>query len=485
MTTTSGTTSPNPPLWMSMLLTAMAGGMGWGIRGQYGHETGAMIAGVLVSLVLVMLYCPNAHATRAARAAAWGAVAIGIGGSMTYGQTLGLTQNPAVIGNPNALAWGLLGCAIKGSAWIGFSGLFLGMGLGGLRYTPRELLALLLALVGVYFIGVWLLNDPFDPANRRLPSIYFSATWEWEPNAEKLKPRREVWGGLWFALIGALAYLRYFKQDRLATRLGLWAILGGAIGFPLGQSLQAFHAWNPELFKADWIAPLAQHMNWWNWMETTFGATFGAILGWGCWVHRHDIHSPTEPAQPAIKTPLEITLLVLHLTPLVVCGFWDVPSVELYQEIGLVLAIIPLIAIAAGNWWPWFALLPVTLTPIAIKTLYQTTLQDHYLPPIPGWFLLLILPLTLSVLAVLWAHRQGTRNQPASKTIPPLLLLTAWTFFSLNYVFFHFPWPWSTWTSRTPNGLAFTLCLLGLSLGAFRSWIKPNRPPDPQPLVQS
>jgi hypothetical protein len=35
----------------SILLTTIAGAMGWGIRGQYGHETGAMIAGVLVSLV--------------------------------------------------------------------------------------------------------------------------------------------------------------------------------------------------------------------------------------------------------------------------------------------------------------------------------------------------------------------------------------------------------------------------------------------------
>ena len=36
-----------------MLFTALAGGMGWGIRGQYGHETGAMLAGLLVALVLV------------------------------------------------------------------------------------------------------------------------------------------------------------------------------------------------------------------------------------------------------------------------------------------------------------------------------------------------------------------------------------------------------------------------------------------------
>ncbi len=40
------------PLWKPLVFAAMAGGMGWGIRGQYGHETGAMIAGLLVALVL-------------------------------------------------------------------------------------------------------------------------------------------------------------------------------------------------------------------------------------------------------------------------------------------------------------------------------------------------------------------------------------------------------------------------------------------------
>ena len=37
-----------------LLLTAMAGGMGWGTRGQYGRESremGAMIAGLRVSVV--------------------------------------------------------------------------------------------------------------------------------------------------------------------------------------------------------------------------------------------------------------------------------------------------------------------------------------------------------------------------------------------------------------------------------------------------
>ncbi len=32
--------------WQAVLYAALAGGMAWGIRGQYGHETGAMIAGL-------------------------------------------------------------------------------------------------------------------------------------------------------------------------------------------------------------------------------------------------------------------------------------------------------------------------------------------------------------------------------------------------------------------------------------------------------
>jgi hypothetical protein len=125
----------------SILLTAMAGAMGWGIRGRYGHETGAMIAGVLVSLVLVFLHCPQTASLRAARAVAFGTIAMGIGGSMTYGQTIGLTQNPEVIGWA-AWRWGMLGLGIKGAIWIGFAGLFLGMALGGQRYSGRDVFRL-------------------------------------------------------------------------------------------------------------------------------------------------------------------------------------------------------------------------------------------------------------------------------------------------------------------------------------------------------
>ena len=242
-----GHQTPSVPWWKPVLLAALAGGMGWGIRGQYGHETGAMIAGLLIGLVLLVLLGAQLTRATAARALAWVTIAIGFGGSMTYGQTVGLTHDAPLIGNWQALSWGMLGLAIKGAIWIGFAGLFLGMGLGGVRYRPAECLLMMLAAVALYHVGVWLLNSPFNPAERELPLIYFSDHWRWEPEAT-LKPRRECWGGLLLALSGLWAYVGRGRKDALAARLAGWAALGGCIGFPLGQSLQAFHAWNPDMF---------------------------------------------------------------------------------------------------------------------------------------------------------------------------------------------------------------------------------------------
>jgi hypothetical protein len=179
-----------------MLFGALAGGMGWGIRGQYGHETGAMIAGLLVSSVGAVLFCGQASGLGTLRAIGWGTLGIGIGGSMTYGQIIGWTQNPANLGDWSAWFWGMVGLAVTGSIWIGFGGAFLGMGLGGRRYSAPEMLLLMGSLLGLYHVGVLVLNQPFDPKNHQLPWLYFSNRLE--------KPRFECWGGLGLALAGLL-----------------------------------------------------------------------------------------------------------------------------------------------------------------------------------------------------------------------------------------------------------------------------------------
>jgi len=457
-----------PPWWQPVLCAALAGGMGWGIRGQYGHETGAMIAGLLVSLVLVLLLCPHAALLPAARAVAFGTIAMGFGGTMTYGQTIGLTQNAPLVGNWEALGWGMLGLALKGAVWIGFAGLFLGMGLGGVRYRAREILVLMLVLVALYGAGAWLLNRPFDPANKVLPRIYFSADWRWQPDATpaELKPRLEHWGGLWFALAGAWAWATWARKDRLARQLTLWGLLGG-LGFPLGQSLQAYHAWHRDLFAAGFWAQLDPVMNWWNWMETTFGAIMGACLGLGLWRNRARIAPLTDAAPPSLRPPVEGLLLAVHVPLLLLTEFAEVGLVDRFYDLGLVLGLIPMVAVAGGRWWPFLLVFPLTALPIAGKTIRHLVWEAHAIGPWPGGLLYGVVPLAIMLAAAVLFGRQPAGAPVGRDFARRALLLCVWFYFGLNYAFFRFPWPWQKWTARTPNALVFTLCALGLTVAAL------------------
>ncbi|MFN0171333.1 MAG: hypothetical protein ACKV22_33370 [Bryobacteraceae bacterium] len=449
------------PWWRPVLFAAFAGGMGWGIRGQYGHETGAMIAGLLVSLVLVLLLYPDAGSLRAARAVALATVAMGFGGSETYGQTVGLTHNADMIGNWAGLSWGLFGLAIKGGVWIGFAGLFLGMGMGGVRYRTREVLLVMLALVGAYFLGAYLLNSPYDPANKILPRIYFSADWRWTPGGVDIKPRREGWGGLWFALALATLYAGWRRKDGLAWRLALWGVVGGAIGFPLGQSLQAYHAWNRDLFREGIWLQLDPHMNWWNMMETTFGATMGAVLGLGAWIHRGRIR-PREDS-PELPGAAEWLLLGVHTTLLMLAEFGHVPIVSRWYGLGLIMGILPMLAVAGGRWWPYFVIFPLTLLPIAGKTVRELVYHASAIGAAPGWTVYFAIPVLASAVALWQAVRAGR------DVLRWALLLSTWTYFLLNFAFFRYPWPWESWTGRTPNAIIFTVCAAGLTVLASMS----------------
>jgi len=459
--------NPGPPLWLVMLTAAMAGGMGWGIRGQYGHETGAMIAGALLSLVLVFLFCPGNTSIRVVRAAALGTIAMGFGGSMTYGQTIGLTHDTPLVGNWEALRWGMLGLAIKGGVWIGFAGFFLGLGLGGKRYRPIEMLLLALGMLGAAVLGWWLLNLPHDPENRRLPLLYFSDHWHWEPGVE-LKHRPEIWGGLWCALATAVACAALKKKDILARNLALWGILGGALGFPLGQALQAANAWNPGFFNESFLGGFTRHFNWWNIMETTFGAVMGAVLGLGLWLNRRRIGINAEPDSSPLTTWLVLALLGVHLCLLLAVEFSDFGWIDHVYDLGLMMGLIPLVACVRGRWWPYLQLLPITLLPIAGKTVRMLVYKSG--DPVSaelGWTLYFILPLGLAAGLAAWFLRQANPAGGHPRFIRTALLFNTWMYFGLNFAFFGYPLPWREWTGRTPNAALFFAAAAVLTITAL------------------
>jgi hypothetical protein len=462
----------HPPLWLAITAAAAAGGMGWGIRGQYGHETGAMLAGVLVGLVVVHLFSPRATSLAAARAVALCALGISIGGSETYGQTVGLTQNAEVIGSWAALRWGMLGLAIKGGTWVSFAGALLGMGLSDKKYGLLELAMLWAGVFACFFLGVYLLNTPFDPANHQLPKLYFSADWYWEPDAKSLEPRPERWGGLLLALAALVAYLGVIRKDQLAVRLAAWGFLGGALGFPGGQCLQAFHAWNVDWFRQGWFGGYDRQVNWWNFMETTFGAVWGAVLAIGLWLNRRLIAAEQVDPVVAIGGAAEWIFMAVHIAALVAWNFASVPALDFFADNGLTMIAIPLLMVVGGRWWPYMVTLPIVLIPIAGKTVRE---EVHYNPstgPIAGYIIYLAVPLLIATLAAFLLARRF-QDRPSGRTFSmPALLVATWIYFGLNFAFFRFPWPWETWTSRTPNGLVYLICSL------FLTWVALKLPPS-------
>ena len=489
MTSTNDLATPTETIdspWFclfAMLFTAMAAGMGWGIRGQYGHESGAMIAGVLASTTLMLFFAKNASALAVSRAAALATVAIGIGGCETYAQSVGLTHDTQFVGNWGAWRWGMLGLFMKGGLWIGFFGAFLGMGLGGKRYRPFEMLVLVGALIGLVFLGRWLINSPFDPANRILPKVYFSSSWYFEPDRVDLKPRPEIWGGLLTALLGLVAYTRVIRGDKLSARLALWAFLAGGVGQAGGQCIQSFHSWNPNLFSAFFSS-----FNWWNMMETGFGFAFGGIVAFSVWLNRDLIAIDQVTDDVSLSPTWEVGLVATHLVLLITAEFLRIPGIGgetlpfyIYVDYGLIMCLLPMVGIMGGKFWPTLQLLVVVAAPIMGKEMRELCLRaggdyPHY-PEQLGWLIFVMVPMAiLMVLATALISRITGRLRPTTLAAS-VLLSTTWLYFGLNTFFFGFAWPWrplSEWTYRTPNQLIFMICTGALSLLAVRFLLAPG-----------
>src|SRR5438128_11626730 len=75
------------------ILTALSLSIGWGIRGNFGHEYGAMIPGALAAMAAVLLSGREYWWRRIAYFAFFGALGWSFGGSMSYMQVIAYTHS--------------------------------------------------------------------------------------------------------------------------------------------------------------------------------------------------------------------------------------------------------------------------------------------------------------------------------------------------------------------------------------------------------
>ena len=251
-----------------------------------------------------------------------------------------------------------------------------------------------------------LLNEPFDPANRQLPKIYFSDDWYWEPDKADLEPRRERWGGLLFALAGLWFYVAAIKRDAIARNLGLFGIVFGALGFAGGQCVQAYHSWNLANFQQGWLGRIEPYMNWWNTMETIFGMILGLGLGLGVWLHRRQLPQAV-PDEVELSPPAELACLAAHVASIAVWNFMSFDTFDQVADHALTMGILPLALVVGGRYSPYLMSLPIVAFPIAGKTLREMSYYNQEIPLAYGWSLLFVLPIVILTLAAVYLARRG------------------------------------------------------------------------------
>ncbi|MCG6186330.1 hypothetical protein [Maribellus maritimus] len=282
------------PKWMYIILPALAMMLGWGLRGHIGGGPfGAMIPGAMVALSIgLLLELPAAATSVLLVFAVFG---IGIGGEMTYGQTLGFLRSP------DTVMWGTAGTTLKGAMWGLLGGAVLALGFVYKEISKKRIIvALLLVILGM-FLGFKLINDPMI--------LYFS-----DPE----KPRAESWAGLLFGAIFLLIYLKLKIQAssfKIIFRFALWGMIGGALGFGLGG------LW---LYLGSRL-PGVVFTSWWKAMEFSFGLLLGAFLGYAAWLSRGEVilkglkeKEPNEkkfPAWKEISIGLGTGLFIFWLLP--------------------------------------------------------------------------------------------------------------------------------------------------------------------------
>lgn len=267
--------------------------LGWGLRGYIGGGPfGAMIPGAMIGIAVCLLL--GLPAKYSALVTVFSVVGVGIGGEMTYGQTLRFLRDVDTVG------FGTVGTSVKGAVWGLSSGLFLAVGLLHARIEKRiVVVGMLLFFVGM-LLGFKLINDP--------KLIYFS-----DPIN---KPRAESWAAIAF---GAMIFLAWLKiklpasDFKVVLSFVLWGTLGGGLGFGLGG------LW---IFLGAQLK-LAAFTSWWKMMEFSFGMILGIALGWATWVNRTYLRAVTQNTENDANRPVWTELAVATIMSLAI--FWLFP----------------------------------------------------------------------------------------------------------------------------------------------------------------
>ena len=262
------------------LFVALAAGLGWGIRGDFGHLIGAMYPGACLGMGLVYVSGQRSLFLWMPILGALGGLGIGSGGAMSYGILHGYAQSDTLIN----YAYGFLTLFLQGSAWGTFGGALIGLVLERKPMRSGEWLG----LIGTTLAAGWFISF----------LVVDVCGFQINP------PRNNISIAFMGAALGQIAWLALNDKPS-----GLRGAVLGYVGFGLGMSGGRLLG-NVANVLQDTTGYTINH---WNVMETSCGFIGGFIYTFGM-VNR-DYPAPPEKENIRLASILGI-LYTLGVIPL-------------------------------------------------------------------------------------------------------------------------------------------------------------------------
>lgn len=261
---------------MRALFVSLAVGLGWGIRGDFGHIVGAMYPGAALGLAFAYVSGQRSMFRWAPILGAAAGLGIGAGGHMSYGVLHGYAQSDTFIN----YAYGFFTLFLQGGAWGIFACAAIGLILERepLKWTEWAAAAATVWLSGwlVYVLVVTVLDFHINP------------------------PRSDASIGYTGGALGLLVWLKLSRKP-----YGFKGALLGYIGFGLGM------AGGRLLGNAANASGLI--INHWNVMEVSVGLIGGFLFAFGMLGKR--VEAPSREASVPLLS-LYSMVYVMTLIPL-------------------------------------------------------------------------------------------------------------------------------------------------------------------------
>ncbi len=141
----------------SIFLVALSLSIGWGIRGNFGHESGAWIPGALAAIAVCLLSGREDWRRRVAYCALFGGLGLGFGGSISYMYPFSFTAS-----NQLATTWyGFFTVFFVGCLWAGLGGAGVALALAMDRERLTRMFAPLCFVLGMLILHKFI-EEPIE-----------------------------------------------------------------------------------------------------------------------------------------------------------------------------------------------------------------------------------------------------------------------------------------------------------------------------------